>query len=296
MTDHKNNPQPDANDPQPLLQLDIEKILKNRVNSKAFSKLPSFLFRGLASIICQDQLNHVLREAYPLRGEEFAAKAVATFGVSVETVGLDAIPPGRYLFASNHPLGGLDGMALIASLSERFGPDSVRFPVNDMLMNVTPLAGVFTPLNKYGAQARDAAAALNEAFASSRQIAMFPAGLVSRLQPDGSIADLKWQKTFVVKALEYDRSIVPVFIEALNRPKFYKTAHWRKKLGIGVNIEQALLPSELCHARGMKMRIIFGSPISPDELRAEKISPNLLAAKIRLLSDALRPTNNNNNK
>lgn len=273
-----------------MLQIDIEKILKNRVKSKGFARLPSFLFKGLASIICQDELNRVLREAYPLQGEEFAAKAIETLGVTVESVGLDMIPSGRYIFASNHPLGGLDGMALIATLAGHFGPDSVRFPVNDMLMNVTPLAGVFTPLNKYGAQGREAAAALNEAFASSRQIAMFPAGLVSRLQPDGSIADLKWQKAFVGKALEYDRAIVPVFIEALNRPRFYKTALWRKKLGIGVNIEQVLLPSELCHARGMKIRIIFGSPITPDELRAEKISPALLAAKIRLLSDALRPS------
>lgn len=276
--------------PPDLLQLDIEKILKNRVGGKVFSRLPSAVFAPLASLICQKRLNAVLRGAYPLKGEAFAAKALELLGVTVRTSGLDRLPAGgRYLFASNHPLGGLDGLALIVAVASRFGTDSVRFPVNDMLMNVTPLAGVFTPLNKYGAQGRESASALNEAFLSPKQIAMFPAGLVSRILDNGSIADLAWRKTFVVKALESDREIVPVYIDALNRQRFYKTARWRKKLGIGVNLEQVLLPAELCHARGMTIDIRFGTPVSPAEIRAWGLSPTHAATRLRHLQDQLNP-------
>ncbi len=274
---------------QPLLQLDVERIIKERAGGKGVKLIPSALFRGLASLICQDELNRVLREAYPLEGEAFAAKSLEVLGVEVEAIGLDTLPDHKYVFASNHPLGGLDGLALITVIARKFGEDSVRFPVNDMLMNVSPLKGVFTPLNKYGAQDRDGLSALNEAFASDRQIAMFPAGLVSRRQTDGSIADLKWKKTFVTKALEFDRWIVPVYIEALNRKRFYRIASWRKKLGIKVNLEQALLPSEVCNSRGMKIRIYFGEPISPEKLKETQLSHPLIAAKVRMLSDALRP-------
>lgn len=279
---------PDKETPADLLQLDIEKILKARAGKGVLSKLPSAFFKPLADLICQDKLNEVLQGAYPMRGEAFAARALELLSVRVECFGLDNLSEGRYVFASNHPLGGLDGLALIAALSGRFGNDSVRFPVNDLLMNVTPLAGVFTPLNKYGAQGRGGAEALNRAFESDKQIAMFPAGLVSRLQTDGTIADLRWHKTFLVKGMETGRSIVPVYIDALNRTRFYKTAKWRKKLGLKVNVEQALLPSELCHAKGMVIRIYFGAPLTVDEIRSWGLSPAHATARVRILSDSLK--------
>lgn len=74
------------------------------------------------------------------------------------------------------------------------------------------------------------------------QILIFPAGLVSRIQPDGAIEDLVWQKSFIRKAIEYKRDIIPVHFSGLNRRRFYRLAKWRKKLGLKVNIEQATLP------------------------------------------------------
>ncbi len=277
----------DSEKTEGLLQLDVASILRSRIPADKRRFVPEFLFKPIERIVCQKRLNEVLREAYPLEGCLFAAKALEVLGVEVETEGLDRLPEGRYVFASNHPLGGLDGLALLSVLGGRFGPDKVKFPVNDMLMNVTPLASVFTPINKYGSQQRKSAEELNSAYASDCQIAIFPAGLVSRLHPEGGVSDLRWQKAFVSKAMEYDRTVVPVYIKALNRRRFYRAAHWRKKLGIKVNLEQVLLPSEVCHSSGMRIDIRFGEPVDLHEMQQRGLSPAQMATAIRLLSDRL---------
>lgn len=264
------------------LEINLHTILRSRLPKKARRMVPGFLITGLEKLIHQDELNDMLRVTYPARGSEFARKILEYLDISVEVKGLENLDSHeRLMFASNHPLGGLDGIALIAVLGERFGDDNVRFLVNDMLMNVEPLSGVFLPVNKYGSQGRGAALAIREALASDMHILQFPAGLVSRLHPDGSIADLDWQKSFVAKAIEFKRDVVPVKFEGINSMKFYRTARLRKKLGLKVNIEQALLPGEVCKSRGKKFRIIFGRPISWEKLKAREQTPLELAAALR---------------
>lgn len=263
------------------LEINLHTILRDRLPRKVGRLVPGFLISGLEKVIHQDELNEMLRMAYPSRGSAFSRRILEYLDITVEVEGLDRLPHRRLMFASNHPLGGLDGITLIAVLGERYGDNGVRFLVNDMLMNVEPLRDVFLPINKYGSQGRAAAKAINEAMASSMQILQFPAGLVSRLHPDGTISDLEWQKAFVAKAIEYERDIVPVRFEGVNTPLFYGTAKWRKKLGLKVNIEQALLPGEVCKARGAKFRIIFGEPISWKVLKESGKTPKELAAEIR---------------
>ena len=266
-----------------LLQLDIEGILRKRIPSRKQKFIPRFLYSGLAGLIHQDELNEILRVTYPSQGSEFSSKVLKHLNIDVVVEEAENLPSPtrRVVFASNHPLGGLDGIALIAVLGQRYRDENISFLVNDLLMNVEPLSNVFLPINKYGSQARAAAEAINAAYASDRQIVIFPAGLVSRLHPGGEIHDLKWQKAFVQKAIENDRDIVPVRFVALNRKRFYRLAKWRKKLGIKVNIEQATLPAELCASRGKRFRIIIGKPISVSELKQSGKSFPQLAEDIR---------------
>lgn len=265
------------------LEINLHAILRERVPQKYSRFIPGFLISGLEKVIRQEELNELLRTAYPSRGSAFARRILECLGITVEVIGLENLPHKRLMFASNHPLGGLDGIALIAVLGERYGDNGIRFLVNDMLMNIEPLRDVFLPINKYGSQGRSAAIAINEAMAGDMQVLQFPAGLVSRLHPDGSISDLEWQKAFVAKAIEYERDIVPVRFESENTPLFYQTAKWRKRLGLKVNIEQALLPGELCKAKGKRFRIIFGRPIPWQKLRDSGKPPRQLAAAIRQL-------------
>ncbi len=268
---------------KPLLQLDIEGILKKRIPSSKQRLIPNFLYKALARLIHQDELNEILRIGYPSEGSEFSEKVLKYLDIKVDVEGAENLPPlgHRVTFASNHPLGGLDGIALIAVLGKYYGDENIRFMVNDLLMNVEPLSNVFLPINKYGSQARAAADAINKEYASDHQLLVFPAGLVSRLHPGGEVHDLKWQKAFVQKSIEYGRDIVPIRFVALNRKRFYRLAKWRKKLGINVNIEQATLPAELCASRGKHFRIIIGKPISIDSLKSSGKSAPQIAADLR---------------
>lgn len=259
-----------------MQQINLKEILKARG-----AKIPGFVTGMLERLIHQRELNEILRHGEGRRGTAFADSVYDYLDLTIETEGLDSLPPGRYVFASNHPLGGLDGIGLVKILGAKYGDDNIRVLVNDMLMNVGPFRDVFLPVNKYGAQGREAARMISEAYASDRQIVMFPAGLVSRLHPGGEIRDLEWQKSFVVKALESGREIVRVKFEGLNRRRFYRLAKWRRKLGVKFNIEQAFLPAEVMAARGKHFRVTFSAPISPAALRSEGLSPAQIAERLR---------------
>lgn len=264
------------------MHIDLKKILKGRVTGWKRALIPNPVISGLERIVCQDELNRLLDATEGLTGSAFADGLFRELDISFTVRGLENIPADtRIVFASNHPLGGLDGIGLVKVIGELYGDDNFRVLVNDMLMHVEPLREVFLPINKYGAQGRKAAVAINEAYASPKQIVMFPAGLVSRLNAEGQIRDLEWQKSFVAKAIEYHRMIVPVHFEGLNRRRFYNLARWRRRLHIGINIEQAFLPAELCAARGNGFTVTFLPPVDPSRLRAEGLTLTQIAAAIR---------------
>ena len=272
-----------------ILQLNIREILNKRIPKKKRRWIPSFLIGGVEKLIRQKELNEILRATLPSEGSEFARRVLDYLDISLSVEGLENLKEGgRYMFASNHPLGGLDGMALITVLGAKYGDDNIRFLVNDMLMNVDPLRNIFLPVNKFGKQGKAYAKIINEKMESDCQIFQFPAGLCSRLHDNGEISDLEWQKSFISKAIEYKRDIVPVFFEGRNSKKFYKTARWRKKLGIKFNLEQILLPSELCKARGSKYRIVFGKPVSWQSLVDSGKTHKQLASDLRALSYSLQ--------
>lgn len=252
------------------------------MSKKANRLIPDFAIRLLEKIVCQNELNGILARTFPHEGVKFAAAALDDLNIEVSVVGLENIPKdGRFIFASNHPLGGLDGIALIKVLGGLYGDDGFKFLVNDMLMNIAPLRPVFLPINKYGSQGREAAKLINAAYESDTQMLIFPAGLVSRKQKGGKIKDLEWQKAFVMKAIEYQRDIIPVRFEGLNSSFFYNFAKWRKLLNIKINIEQALLPSELCKAKGKKFRIVIGRPITWQILDIQQKTPKQIATEIK---------------
>ena len=271
-----------------LLVINIKEILNKRIPKQKRRWIPPFLITAIEKLIHQKELNEILRATLPSEGSEFARRVLKYLDITVSIEGLENLKEGsRYMFASNHPLGGLDGMALITVLGNKYGDDNMRFLVNDMLMNVDPLKGIFLPVNKFGKQGKAYAKIINEKMESDCQIFQFPAGLCSRLLDNGEIADLEWQKSFVAKAIEYKRDVVPVFFVGKNSKRFYKTARWRKKLGIKFNLEQILLPSELCKSRGSHYRVIFGSPIPWQSLVESGKNYKELASDIRSLSYSL---------
>lgn len=271
------------------LHIDLKSILRNRIKGWKRILIPGLLVSQLERIIHQDELNELLEVAYPKRGHEFSERILEHLGIKIETIGLENLKKDKaYVFASNHPLGGLDGIALVGVLGAKYGDENLRVLVNDMLMHVEPLKDVFLPVNKYGSQGKASAKLINEAYEDKKQIVTFPAGLVSRLNDREDIRDLEWQKAFASKALAYDRDIVPVFFDALNSPGFYRFARRRKKSGLKINIEQALLPGEIMKSKGNHFRIFFGEPVSIKVVKELGIKAQELCEKIREESDKLK--------
>ena len=259
------------------MKIDVDQVLRARL-PRHYRYIPRFAVRWLERTICQDRLNAILVKMAGKDSVDATDVALQEMDISIVEKGLEQLPEGCYMFVSNHPLGGLDGLALISLLGNRYNK-KIKFLVNDLLMAVEPLRDVFLPVNKFGSQSRAAATQIEEALRSDNQFITFPAGLCSRLQPDGSIADLTWQKAAVVHAVNYRRDIVPIYFDARNSKFFYRFAKWRKKLGIKFNIELIFLPKEMMKQCGSTLRIVIGEPIPWTSLDTR--APKKEAARLR---------------
>jgi 1-acyl-sn-glycerol-3-phosphate acyltransferase len=238
--------------------IDVQAVLRSK-NPRLEKIIPSFVINYLKRIVHQDELNDFLNNWGHLKDARFIGAALEYFKISYKVLGKENIPAGsRYIFASNHPLGGLDGLVFMYELSKYFS--NIKFPVNDILLNIENLSGIFLPVNKHGAQAKEAAKALDEAYASECQILYFPAGLCSR-KKHGVIKDLQWHKSFITKAIQHKRDIVPAFFSGRNSSFFYNLSNFRNFLGIGANIEMLYLPDEMFRQRGKDITLVFGKSI-----------------------------------
>lgn len=222
--------------------------------------MPGFVLSYLKRIVHEKDINQVMANIGHLQGMDFVNALVKEFGVEVTLTGEENIPLDRpVIFASNHPLGGMDGIAFMYALG-KYRQD-IRFLVNDILTNIKNFEPMFVPVNKHGANSREVSKLIEETYAGEHAVLVFPAGLVSRKQT-GGVKDLEWKKSFISKAKRYKKDIVPVYIEGKNSEFFYNLARFRKQLGIKANVEMLYLADEMFSQRGKKVVIHIGKPIS----------------------------------
>lgn len=241
-------------------RIDLDKILRGKA-PKHYRKIPRFLISYLKRIVHQEDINGILERNNGLEGVPFMHALVEKeFQLTLKLRGEDNIPTeGRFVFASNHPLGGLDGICLSSVVGDKFN-GKIKYLVNDILYYIDPLKPIFVPINKYGAQAKTSANAINEAYASDNQVITFPAGLCSR-KTGREIMDLEWTKSFIIKAVEFQRDVIPVHFEGKNSRFFYNLANLRKASGIKFNFELVYLPDEMYKNSNQTFTITFGKPI-----------------------------------
>lgn len=221
--------------------------------------MPGFVFRYINNILHIDFLNDFLKRNGHLKGIDFVDQVVSEFNVSEHIYGLENIPEsGRFIFASNHPLGGFDGMLIMKYVQEKLG--KLKFISNDILMNIENLSPMFIPVNKHGSNSREAARLLNQTYDSDVQILIFPSGLASR-KIKGKIVDLEWKKHFISKSVKHKRDVVPIFVSGRNSNRFYRLATFRKFFHIKWNLEMFFLPDETMRHRNSDINIYFGKPI-----------------------------------
>ena len=242
--------------------IDINEILKGKMGAKA-KYVPAPVVSWLKKIAHQDEVNKFLWDSRELTGTPWLEECVRYLDMTLEFEGEENLPSkddGKlYTFVSNHPLGGIDGVALGSIIGRKYD-SRFRYLVNDLLMNLPGLAPLCIPINKTGSQSRNFPAMVETGFQSDCHMLMFPAGLCSR-KINGEIRDLPWKKTFLSKSIEYKRDIVPIHFSGQNSNFFYRLANFSDRHIKKVNIAMLFLVDEMYKNVHKTFKVSFGKPI-----------------------------------
>lgn len=258
--------------------IDIEKIIRDKAPTLK-KWLPRIIINWLKRKLHEEEINHTMHKLKDRYGIDFNNGCIDMLGADVVSVNSHLIPKsGGVIFAANHPLGGLDGMAFVKAIGE-VRPD-IHFVVNDVLKNLKNYGDVFIGINKIKSTSPTSLRTIESVLVTDEAVGFFPAGLVSRKQ-DGLIRDLEWKKSFVTQAIDHKRMIVPVFIEGENSAFFYRFANFRKKIGIKANIEMLFLPDEMFKQRGHTVKVHFGKAFDAAAVIDKRKSHKAWAATIK---------------
>ena len=265
--------------------IDLRRLIASK-NEKLLRWMPGFVLRYLERVIHQDEINTLLEKAGELKDAEFSDAVMEEFNLTISSSGLENIPKtGPLIIVLNHPLGGMDALALI-SLLKNHRPD-LRFIVNDILMNLENLSGLFIGINKHGINKKNVREEIEKAFNSEHAICIFPAGLVSR-KINGLVQDLDWKRTFVTYARSLDRTVIPIKIDGQLSPFFYRLSRLRRFFRIKANIEMLYLADELFKQRNKTLTFTVGQAIKMNQFDTS-LTDKEVASEIRKIVHELRP-------
>lgn len=247
--------------------IDLEKVIRDK-NPRLLKWLPRFVLRYMKRIVHQDEFNEFLLRSKGQMNHEFIKAALQNFEIILFSEGLENVPEtGGCIVACNHPLGGIDGIAVMNAIAGRRA--DMKALVNDILMNLENMNSLLIPVNKHGRNAVSSVKMIDDAYASEGCTIVFPAGLVSRKR-NGRIEDSEWKKSFISKAIKHKRMVIPVYVDSRNGNFFYNLATLRKVLGIKANIEMFYLVNETYKQKGKAIRLVFGKPIHYTQFTADK--------------------------
>jgi putative hemolysin len=257
-----------------MTMINVEQILEDTYPS--FAAKPDLITRPavafLKKLLRQEELNAFFAQSDGLEGLEFVDKVLEHFHFSYSVVGgeKENIPAeGRVVIVANHPLGILDGLALMKLVSTV--RRDVRIVANDILMQAKPLRSLFLPVATMGQGFNKTNIdAINTALENEEAVIVFPSGEVSRAGPTG-IKDGRWQSGFLRFAERAKASILPVYLDAKNSALFYTLSTIFKPLST------LMLVREMYQQKTMTLPIRIGELIPWREIagldmpRKEKI-------------------------
>ncbi len=239
--------------------INIQKLI-NEGDSKLLKYMPSFCVRLIKIIIQQNEINRILNKYADYEGIDFLPKIIEELNLKIIIEGKENLPEdGRCFFVANHPFGFIDGLILTNIVGSKYG--ELRAIGNEVFALVPHIKPIVAAVNVFGTNPRKYLLELENVFASDLPITHFPAGLVSRIKK-GKIDDGEWQKSFITKAVEYNRNIIPLFFYGRNSTLFYAIAVGRKALGIKVNLELVLFTRQIFIKKNKTIKVKIGNPIS----------------------------------
>ncbi|RYY03465.1 MAG: GNAT family N-acetyltransferase [Gammaproteobacteria bacterium] len=224
----------------------------------------------------EQEINSFLHEHQGVTGIDFIDRIFDYFNFSytISQRDRDNIPShGRVIIIANHPIGSLDGLALLRLVSEV--RRDVKIVANDMLMAFEPLHELLLPLDNLTRGAyKQSYKNILQALTDEQAIIIFPAGEVSRASPQG-IRDGKWQAGFLHFARKAKAPILPIFVSAKNSLLFYTTSIIFKPLAT------ALLAHEMFNKRSAEIKFRVGEAIPHHTLESNQLADKALIKRLK---------------
>lgn len=241
-----------------MKSIDVRALIEQK--NPAFKNYPKLmagtLIKLLESVMRVHELNALAAPLQDYRGIVFIDEAFEAleFSYSISDCDRARIPAdGKLIIVANHPLGALDGMALLKAVHD-IRPD-VKIIVNDVLMNIDNLADLFLPYDLFSRTSHKASLALiDAAVREEHAVIFFPAAKVSRWSIKG-IQDTRWRKGPVHFSVKHQAPILPVFIQARNSKFFYLLSLLSKTASM------FLLAAEIIKQRRKRIQLSIGHPI-----------------------------------
>jgi putative hemolysin len=260
--------------------LDVDTLLKDyfqntdETNDKPLMKAASSVLKKLFH---QKEINTFIETHRHLEGLEFNDAVLEHFNFTFQVSSKDRarIPDQRrVLIVANHPLGSLDGLALLKLVSEiRI---DVKIVATTLLNCIDPLQSLFLPVDNLSESAnhRDSMNQIVEALEAEQAVILFPTGEVSRICPLG-VRDGKWKTGFLSLAKKTKAPIVPVYIGGKNSTLFYGLSSIYKPLGT------MMLVNEMFNQKGNEISFRIGKPIPWESIAAMELSKKAVAKLMR---------------
>ncbi len=251
------------------MQINVEQVLVNKY--PAFAQKPSPVKRStlfcLRRLIREDEINRFLDTHQGIQGFEFIDAVLDYFNFSYALSHKEQmnIPSsGRVVIIANHPLGALDGLALLKLVGEV--RRDVRIVANDLLMNFDALQNLFLPVDNLGKSTRKQnIARIVDALQNDEAVVVFPAGEVSRAGLTG-IRDGKWNSGFLHFARKANAPILPVYLGGRNSPLFYGLSYLNK------SASTLMLAREMFNKHSVTLPVRVGETIAFSQLDALPVS------------------------
>ena len=178
---------------------------------------------------------------------------------------LDNLPEGSFITVSNHPLGALDGIALIKIVGER--RPKFKVMVNMVLNYISAMRPNFIAVDalassdpKKKAVSMQGIKAAMMQVRSGEPMGFFPAGAVSKLNRSLHIEDREWQPTIIRLIKQMKVPVVPIYFHTRN-------SWWFTFLGmVSWQLRTLRLPAEVFRKKNATMHISIGETISVKEI------------------------------
>lgn len=257
--------------------IDAERILQETYPNFKLGNHNKLAIKALKSLLHESDFNAVISNNQHLRGFAFLDKLLHYFNFQyqVSNLSYNNIPSeGRLLIVANHPIGTLDGLALV-KLIRSVRPD-VRIVANRVLSHMEPLKSIFLPVDVLSDKKtlKVSYKAMLDALENEEAVIMFPAGEVSRITPKG-IRDGKWQNGFIKLAKKTHSPILPIYIKAKNSAFFYSMSTLYKPLGT------MLLVKEMFNKKNQEIKFKVGAPIPYSVIKANEQTNKQLSQRFR---------------